>query len=128
MAPCVLAVGDYASDRHGLLTAHWDLLARVPGLNRIDLIATDGVVAGAFHERIHQLLPGIEEVHLAPDAEWPAPVLLVPPGGVRRRRAIAKRKSRGLRGGFVMRFAPEMRCPRLAGSRWSSVGRFPMCT
>ena len=78
----VLAVGDHASDRHGLHTAHWDLLARVPGLERIDLVATDGVVAGAFHERIHQLLPGIEESRMAPDAERPAPILLVPSGGV----------------------------------------------
>ena len=77
----VLAVGDHSSDRHGLLTAHWDLLARVHGLERIDLVATDGVVAGAFHERIHQLLPGIEETHIAPDTERPAPILLVPPGG-----------------------------------------------
>ena len=126
----VLGVGDHAFDRHGLLTAHWDLLARVPGLERIDLVATDGVVAGAFHERIHQLLPGIEEAHVAPDAERPAPVLLVPPGGAltRRRRAIAKRKSRGLRAGFVMKCAPAVRCPRSAGSRWSSAGRFPMST
>ena len=78
----VLSVGDHAFHRHGLLTAHWDLLARVPGLERIDLVATDGVVAGAFHERIHQLLPGIEEVHLAPDTERPGPILLVSPGAL----------------------------------------------
>ena len=77
----VLAVGDHASDRHGLRSAHWDLLARLPGLERIDIVATDTMVAGAFHERIHQLLPGIEEVRLSAGQERPAPVLLVPPGG-----------------------------------------------
>jgi RecB family exonuclease len=74
----VLAVGDHAFDRHGLLTAHWDLIARVPGLERIDLIVTDGVVAGAFHERIHQLLPGIEEIRVEPDHDSPPPVLIIP--------------------------------------------------
>ena len=33
-----------------------------PGSRALDIVATDAVVAGAFHERIHQLLPGIEEV------------------------------------------------------------------
>ena len=77
----VLAVGDRASDPHGLFAADWDLLARVPGLERIDVVATDSVVAGAFHERIHQLLPGIEEVRFEPDVNRPSPVLLVPSGG-----------------------------------------------
>jgi RecB family exonuclease len=77
----VIAVGDYASDRHGLVTAHWDLLARIPGLERIDLVVTEATVVGAFHERIHQLLPGIEEVHGSSGAVRPAPVLLAAAGG-----------------------------------------------
>ncbi len=77
----VLAVGDHASDRHGLFPADWDLLTRVPGLERIDIVATDAMVAGAFHERIHQLLPGIEETRVPVDHPRPPPVLLVPPGG-----------------------------------------------
>jgi hypothetical protein len=77
----VLAVGDDASDRHGVFSADWDLLTRVPGLERIDIVATDAMVAGAFHERIHQLLPGIEEARIAGADQRPPPVLLVPPGG-----------------------------------------------
>ena len=77
----VLAVGDYASDRHGLMPAHWDFLARVPGLEQLDVVATDGMVAGAFHERIHQLLPGIEEIRVAADPERGSPILLVAQGG-----------------------------------------------
>ncbi len=77
----VVAVGDHATDRHGLRSAHWDLLARLPGLDRLDLVVTDTMVAGAFHERIHQLLPGIEEVRMASAPSPSAPVLLVPPGG-----------------------------------------------
>jgi len=80
----VLGVGDYAFDRFGLAAADWDLLARVPGLERIDLVATDGTVAGAFHERIHQLLPGIEETRVVSDREPSAPVLLVDQGAAPR--------------------------------------------
>jgi RecB family exonuclease len=77
----VVAVGDDASDRQGLCPADWDLLTRVPGLERIDIVATDATVAGAFHERIHQRLPGIEETRVPLDHERPPLVLLVPPGG-----------------------------------------------
>ena len=76
----VIAVGDRAQDRHGLGPADWDLVARVPGLESVDVVATDGTVAGAFHEAIHRLLPGIEEVRW-PDAvdERPTrPLLMVP--------------------------------------------------
>ena len=76
----VLAVGDDASDRQGLFPADWDLLTRVPGLERIDLVATDAMVAGAFHQRIHQWLPGIEETRVPIDHRRPPPVLLVPTG------------------------------------------------
>jgi RecB family exonuclease len=86
----VVGVGDHAFDRFGLAAADWDLLSRVPGLERIDLVATDGMVAGAFHERIHQCLPGIEEVRIAPDRERPPPVLLVVPSAARTFSATAE--------------------------------------
>ena len=76
----IVSVSDRAFDRHGLHAADWDLLARVPDLERLDVVTTDGVLAGAFHERIHTLLPGIEEtrVESGPNA---APALLQPHGG-----------------------------------------------
>lgn len=58
----IVTVGDRAFDRHGLAAAHWDLLARVPGLERLDVLVTDGTLAGACHERIHTLLPAIDEI------------------------------------------------------------------
>ena len=76
----VLAVGDRSRDPDGLTPVDWDLLSRVPGLARIDVVVTNTVLAGPFHERIHQLLPGLEEVHVESDASA-APILLVPPGG-----------------------------------------------
>jgi RecB family exonuclease len=57
----VLTVTDASFDPYGLLPADWDLLTRVPHLERLDAIVTDTMLAGALHERIHQVLPGIEE-------------------------------------------------------------------
>ena len=76
----VVTVGDQAFDPHGLYAAEWDMLARLPGLERLDVVVTDVTLAGAPHERMHTLLPGIEEVRF--DAEGVDDrVLLVPPGG-----------------------------------------------
>jgi RecB family exonuclease len=105
----IVAVGDRAFDRHGLDSADWDLLARVSGLERLDVIATDGAIAGAFHERIHTLLPAIEEVRLEVDDEA-TPVLLAAEGGAlvhtaRDREeevaAFARRAKRAVRGGVA---------------------------
>jgi len=57
----VVTVRDRASDPHGLWNCDFDLLARLPGLERIDVVVTETCLAGALHERIHQLFPGIEE-------------------------------------------------------------------
>lgn len=75
----VLTVADRARDPYGFQPTDWDLLSRVHGLERLDVVVTESTLAGAFHERIHQLLPGIEE------SAWPsdpvAPILVIPPGG-----------------------------------------------
>ena len=62
----IVAVRDRAGDRYGLHPVDWDLLARIAGLERIDVVVTDTTLAGAFHERIHQWLPGIEETRWEP--------------------------------------------------------------
>ena len=72
----VLTVTDRAFDPYGLFPADWDLLTRVPHLERLDAIVTNTMLVGALHERMHQVLPGIEEVAFD-SAEAPrAPVLL----------------------------------------------------
>ena len=69
----IVAVRDRAGDRYGLFPVDWDLLARIPGLERLDVVVTDTMLAGSFHERMHQCLPGIEEVRLgAPGRSEPA--------------------------------------------------------
>jgi RecB family exonuclease len=78
----VVAVGDRSNDPYGLWPADWDLLARLPGLERLDVVVTDATLAGDLHERLHHLLPGIEEVRGEPDEAAPGgPLLQVPPGG-----------------------------------------------
>jgi len=58
----IVAVRDRAADRYGLYPVDWNLLARLRGLQRVDVVVTDATLVGSFHERIHQWLPGIEEV------------------------------------------------------------------
>src|SRR6185503_12272790 len=77
----VVAVGDRSTDRYGLWPADWDVLARVPALARLDVVVTDTALAGDLHERLHQLLPGLDEVRGGDAAAAPGPVLHVPPGG-----------------------------------------------
>jgi RecB family exonuclease len=74
----VLTVSDRAFDRYGLWPADWDLLTRMPGLVQLTLIVTDAALAGALHERLHDLLPGIEEVRYAPGEPAAAPLLVRP--------------------------------------------------
>jgi RecB family exonuclease len=64
----VVTVADRAFDPYGLWPVQWDLLARLPGLERLDIVVTDTMLAGGLHERFHRVLPGLDEVR-ASDAE-----------------------------------------------------------
>lgn len=72
----VVTVADAAFDPCGLLPAQWDLLARLPGLERLDVVVTDTMLAGALHERVHQLLPGLDEVRADVAQTRPVPALV----------------------------------------------------
>lgn len=72
----IVTIPDQAADSSGLWIADYDLLARIPGLGRIDVIATERLLATGFHERIHDLLPGIEEER---DGTASAPPVLMTP-------------------------------------------------
>ncbi len=76
----VLTVRDAASDPYGLSPVDWDLMTRIPALARVDVVVTDTMLAGAFHERIQRLLPGIEEVRFAETALRRAPRVHVSSG------------------------------------------------
>ena len=72
----IVTVADQAADRHGLWAADFDLLARMPSLERIDVVATEALLESGFHERLHDLFPGVEEFRAGPGG--PPPVLVVP--------------------------------------------------
>ena len=76
----VSAVTDHAADPDGLWPADFDLLARLPALERIDVVATAAVLDAGFHERLVELLPEIEEERFESAADR-APVLVAPAGG-----------------------------------------------
>ncbi len=74
----VITVADQAADRHGLWSADFDLLARMPFVDAIDLVATEALLATGFHQRLHEReLPGIEDVRADRPAA-PLPILAVP--------------------------------------------------
>jgi len=78
----VVTVPDQSADPRGLWLADYDLLARMPGLERLDILATENVLAAGFHQRVHDVLPGIEEERVGAPA--PLPFLSAPeppPGG-----------------------------------------------
>jgi RecB family exonuclease/inactivated superfamily I helicase len=64
----IITVGDRAADPEGLWPADFDLLTRMPGLQRIDVVATESQLTAGFHERVHQVLPGIEEERVSAEA------------------------------------------------------------
>ncbi len=72
----VVTIPDQAADPRGLWLADYDLLARMPGLARLDILATENVLAAGYHQRIHDVLPGIEEERVSESS--PLPVLAVP--------------------------------------------------
>ena len=76
----VLTVTDDAFEPYGVGPADWDLLTRIPGLERLDVVITDTMLAGALHERIHRMLPGIEEVRDETPIDRRLPVLIIPQG------------------------------------------------
>ena len=76
-----VTVGDWIADPSGLYLADFDLLTRLPGAETVDIVATEGLLAAGFDERVHEWLPGIEEVaasELAPQSTVSRPTLIVP--------------------------------------------------
>jgi RecB family exonuclease len=73
----IVTVADWIADAAGLYSADFDLLARIPGLEALDIVATERVLESGFHERLHGWWPGLDETDGArPTAA--RPVLLTP--------------------------------------------------
>ncbi len=77
----VVTVGDWIADPNGLYRSDFDLLARLPRLEALDLVVTERLLASGLHQRIHDWLPGIEEVSgsdVCPIETRALPALAVP--------------------------------------------------
>lgn len=74
----VVTVPDHSVARYGLASVDWDLLARAPEITELDVVVTDRVLAGALHERLHNILPDIEEVRFEPLEPPHEPIVAVP--------------------------------------------------
>ncbi|HUE85250.1 MAG TPA: PD-(D/E)XK nuclease family protein [Vicinamibacterales bacterium] len=72
----VVSVADRLADPDGLWPADFDLLSRLPGLERIDVLCTEGILAAGFIERLYAAFPDLDAV--AGAAARPAPVLVTP--------------------------------------------------
>jgi RecB family exonuclease len=57
----VVAVGDWIADANGLTAVDFDLLTRIPGLERIDVVASDRLLRSGFHQRVNDWLPELDE-------------------------------------------------------------------
>jgi hypothetical protein len=88
----VLAVADQAAGARGLWPVDFDLLSRVAGLERLDVVATEAMLAAGWLQRLHDALPEIEEQRVPEQSGAPldrcagrpeqcrrAPVLVAPP-------------------------------------------------
>jgi RecB family exonuclease len=77
----VVAVADDTRQPNGLASADYDLVSRLPGLEDVELVATEQMLATGLLERLLDVLPGLEVVREAtgPDeTAFDTPRLLVP--------------------------------------------------
>ena len=69
----VVAVADHPADPRGLWPSDFDLIGRLTGIDRVEIVMTDEAHDAGFRSRIEDELPGIEE-HRVPAQPW-TPVL-----------------------------------------------------
>ena len=81
MRHVIVTTADWIADPEGLFVADFDMLARIPGLEVLDIVSTEPVLGSGFHERLHDWLPGLEELgpsHLGVPESRVRPVLMTP--------------------------------------------------
>ena len=77
LARAIVTVGDRVADPDGLWPADFDLLTRLPGLQQVDLVCTEGVLAAGYIERLYAAFPDLGEERSQQTSRRP-PVLVVP--------------------------------------------------
>ena len=78
----ILTVGDQTAEAGGLWPSDFRLLAEADGIERIDVIATDRVLAAGLFDELEKQLPGFEDTRAEAGSQTPEgglPRLLVPP-------------------------------------------------
>jgi ATP-dependent helicase/nuclease subunit B len=75
-AHAIVAVADRPSDPRGLWPADFDLLGRLRGCTRIDVVMTEEAHDAGLRERLEEELPGVDEVRQA--AVGHRPILVSP--------------------------------------------------
>jgi RecB family exonuclease len=81
----VVAVADHPADPRGLWPADFDLLGRLRGVTRLDVVVTDEIHDAGFRDRLERELPGIDEAPAVATApQGPVLVLPVPADGSER--------------------------------------------
>lgn len=109
----IVAVGDRAVDpAGGLYQADWDLLTRMPGIEEVEVLSTQAILASGWHERLHALLPGLEEASEEPIPR--APILDVPAGEEGARPFTSRDREEELRE-IARRIKTEARASQRAG-------------
>ena len=81
MRRVIVTVADRVADVDGLWPADFDLLTRLPGLQQIDLVCTEGVLAAGYLERLYAAFPDLHEERFTGALRTP-PVLVTPADGV----------------------------------------------
>ena len=76
----VVTVPDHVVDPSGLWPADYDLLTWLPGLEQLDVVATERVLDSGFYERIVDLLPGLQEERVSHDSDRRTRVVVPPEG------------------------------------------------
>jgi len=74
----LVAVGDRAGDEAGLWPSDFDLLTRVAGLSRLEVVATHAALNAGLLERLRRWLPEHEDVTAVPFGTPSAPRLVAP--------------------------------------------------
>ena len=119
----IVTVTDRVADPAGLWPSDLDLLARLPGLTHLDVVATETRLAGGWLERLHAEMPGIDE-RAVPAGAGRRPVCLVPSSDAW---VFTSRDREDELAAFARRLKAERRAGRLAAdARVALVVRRPL--
>ena len=96
MSEVIVTIPDQVAHPFGLYAADFDLLARLPHLEQITLIATDALLDCGYRERLDDMFPGLDEERVKNTER--APVVVVPNMSDDRRYFVWRDREEELRG------------------------------